>query len=507
MGGPPDASPDGANFVCISTDDPDSASTDSNCDGIDGVESDSIFVDGAAGEDSSIGSRSAPLATISAAIERASSSGKSSVLIARGTYPESIVLVEGIDLHGGYNPTTGWSRSLDSVDTHLHGSTSPTMLGADLAAPTRVSGLDIVGAYVVVAGASSIAIHLVDVTGLSFEDCEVHAGSAGAGVSSVMSSVQPLPGFPGVAGGAGTCIGNSGGCSPSNSTVAGRASVPARCDCGEGGGSKANVFSGDLALAGENGTFMSGALCSASAAQGSPSAGGLGNSGTGQNGQDGTTGTPGAAGSWTDAFSESGFATAFAGHGGVGGSGGGGGGGGAGSLRLCSNNFVLLGGTGGSGGGGGCGGVGGAGGQDGGASIGFYLWRSSVALRSVVIYRGFGGNGGDGALGRAGGPGGDPGSSTPNTTVYCDGLSPPSGGSGGRGGSGGTGGRGGGGAGGVSVAVLFGESSGLTPTTTNVFVSNEGSQGFGGRGGVPGPDGAFCAGYRIVDESCVSVLP
>ncbi len=49
---------------CVEADEPDALGTDSNCDGVDGVVADSVFVDGAQGDDGNVGSREAPVATV-----------------------------------------------------------------------------------------------------------------------------------------------------------------------------------------------------------------------------------------------------------------------------------------------------------------------------------------------------------------------------------------------------------------------------------------------------------
>ncbi|MCD6499567.1 MAG: DUF1565 domain-containing protein, partial [Deltaproteobacteria bacterium] len=78
---------------------------DENCDGVDGVAADALFVwagyRGANGP--SDGTRLRPYQSITQAVSLFASSGKRYILVAEGTYEENVVLRVGVKLHGGYS--------------------------------------------------------------------------------------------------------------------------------------------------------------------------------------------------------------------------------------------------------------------------------------------------------------------------------------------------------------------------------------------------------------------
>lgn len=89
---------------------PDLSFEDTNCDGIDGDAARSIFV-AVTGSDNATGTELNPVRTIQKGIDLAAATQlPKDVLIAGGTYNESIVLKSGVSLYGGYTPIT-WQRS------------------------------------------------------------------------------------------------------------------------------------------------------------------------------------------------------------------------------------------------------------------------------------------------------------------------------------------------------------------------------------------------------------
>jgi len=77
------------------------------------VDTAKIYVSVSSGNDSNTGTQTLPKATISAAITAIASYKPAEVIVAEGTYNESIVLVEGVSLRGGYDATT-WVRDIDA---------------------------------------------------------------------------------------------------------------------------------------------------------------------------------------------------------------------------------------------------------------------------------------------------------------------------------------------------------------------------------------------------------
>ena len=101
---------------------------DADCDGIDGEIDAAVFVV-AGWEGASDGSRDAPYPTLAAGLDAAVQAGKSQVLVAAGSYHESVVLRAGVGLHGGYGADHGWTRDLDVFESRIEG--GETAVSAD----------------------------------------------------------------------------------------------------------------------------------------------------------------------------------------------------------------------------------------------------------------------------------------------------------------------------------------------------------------------------------------
>ena len=112
-------------------DEPDRFALDLDCDGIDGEVERSVFV-ATYGADSNDGSRYAPLLTIQAAIDLAASQNERKwVLVQEGRYEETLELVDGVHIVGGYE--FGWRRDGDGFSLVTGG--NPTIYGAAITSP------------------------------------------------------------------------------------------------------------------------------------------------------------------------------------------------------------------------------------------------------------------------------------------------------------------------------------------------------------------------------------
>ncbi len=497
---------------CVEADEPDALGTDSNCDGVDGVVADSVFVDGSSGDDENIGSREAPVATIARGIALADERGTHAVLVSEGVYAERLILSDGVSLHGGYAAWNGWAReSLVDLDTTVTASESPVLTGTGIGTLTRITGIRISASAALSYGSSSVAVGLLDADGVSFEDCELVAGDGAPGTDGETNAQFGAPGNPGDEGASAVCFGEGSGCSPDPVSVPTTPGAARACGCGAGGrGGAEELSSPDRGVGdGQGGEQLdeSASTCIRAGVGSSPSNGGSGSgSGNGTNGRPGAAGAsgpPGTAGTSVEAFTAAGYAPTSGGTGGAGSSGDGGGGGGASGFTFCpGGDHVLVGSAGGSGGSGGCGGSGGQGGGGGGASIALYLWRSTSILTNTVLVTAAGGDGGAGAEGGDGGEGGDSGPRGSNDVV-CPGTTTKAhaGGAGGAGGDGGRGGRGGGGAGGAAIAVVLGEASAIAEGSSGYF-AQIGGAGAGGPGGNEGEGGVACSRYVVATSEC-----
>lgn len=468
------------------SDDPDGSFVDSNCDGIDGTKTASVFVSQQGSDGSSCGEFTSPCQTINMGMVRAGLIQRSRVLIQGGVYAEAVVLRNGMSLHGGYSSgfTTRALTSRASIAGNAEYQSTGlvySVLGEGLTQPLTVDMLQIVGSDVTTrradgSGKHSVALLLKNIA---------------TGVVTISSTkIQGRTGASGLAGTAGTGASQTPDAPGGN----GQNSAEAEFGCNSTTVGAGGIGSGAAALAGGNGGNggKMDADCPFSLAA-TPGITGLdasfntvtyGNGGAGgavclmgQHGQNGTRGVDGINGSGAGGPSiVSGVLVMGAGSGGgVGGPGtGGGGGGGSGGCDEGVDSY------GAGGGGGGSGGVhapvAGTAGKSGGASVAIYLSAANPTFVDVEILRGTGGAGGAGGAGGRGQPGSAGGAGGA-------GFGTGAGGNGGNGGDGGFAGGGGGGAGGLSVGIL--KTLGSVSVDTSVSVSG----GAGGQSGVGGARG------------------
>ena len=516
---------------------------DANCDGIDGVIGDGLFVS-AANPLPGDGSMDNPFQTLTDALAAFAGSGKSYVLVAGGVYEENIVLTSGVRLHGGYAPDF-LSRNIILFTTEIRGvSPGPGDLpgavsGSGISSETTIlSGFTVVGpdranGAAGQPGGGSFALYVVDGgEALEIRNNWLIGGTGGAGGAGLQGSNgygAQSAGGAALKGGYGS---NSGSCNNGNcnnsSQAGGSGGTNSQCSGANGnpGGGvvcpQYNQPSYDPPQPGHDGapgwtwTLDSGSSgsCGGHATEaGYPSSIKKLDGGDGHDGSDAADGNQGggctaslgqyANGSWVGQSGSLGK-TGTAGEGG-------GAGGSSGGIDSASSNEMppgvgaysgnryKLGATGGGAGAGGCGGSGGTGGAAGGGSVAAFVAysapgeaESAPMIAGNLIQRGFGGPGGAGGYGGQGGLGGDGGVGGTSQSYWIDYKA----GKGGRGGRGGEGGGGGGGCGGASLGIaLFGGPANWQNDfgQTNTFAQNE-NVATGGTGGAAGASGQPLAG-------------
>lgn len=460
---------------------PDLAFADTNCDGIDGTVGDAVFVDILTGLDTNPGTMALPMQTIQAGITTAAAQASppgfpspvKAVYVSMGTYNESVTMVDGVSVYGGYDAASKWARANGNTTVIQGGTTAVT--AADLKTDQQEIQLFAIHAAAPTApGGSSYGIQIsgqAASTSFVLRGCTVTAADAAAGQSG--------------ANGAGGAYGANGASGPGGS--AGGTST-----CGAFGGN--GGAAGDGASNGVAGLNGGGGACP-----------GLGGAGTADSGHCcgggglsapdvATPGCPGTNGANASSAPALGTLTSSAdfvpssskgGKGGTDGSGGGGGGGGSGDSTACDWCSCacccdVFGGAGGGGGGGGCAGNAGGGATGGGGSFAVLAAQSQILVDTCSMTAGKGGNGGSGGNGGLGGGFGVGGAG-----------GPPRGGSAGfgapgkNGGAGGAGGSGAGAPGGPSVCVVYSAAS--APVLTGFTCTRAG----GGQGGVGGSNAAL----------------
>ena len=454
------------------TDLPDLEGIDSNCDGVDGDEELAVFVDGLTGSDAGNGTPDSPLKTLDAAQEMALSEGLSQIYVSKATYPETFVVLGGIDYYGLFNAGDGWSRSAFNP-TYFQGA-SPALTCAGQTG-FLLDGFQFSGANASGSGTSAYGGRFTNCSDGQLVSCTITAGNAQDGTSGTPGQTGQSAG--GGSGGANGCGYGGWGCGNCQKPAGGLGgSSPCGAQGANGGSGGAHDGSGD---SGNN------------AVGGAQGGGGGGATNSGNGGQPGGVATPGIsgdAGAWSGSLSESGFIPddGVDGTKGGNGKGGGGGGGGGGDNEGGCGSYGA---SGGGGGGGGCGGTKGTGGTGGGGSFGLYLVDAELELDNVKVYAGYGGDGGDGGKGGNGGSGGTGAAGGAANQIDNEG----GGGKGGNGSKGGNGGHGSGAPGGPSFSVVcIGETT-LSTSNSSLIPSTPGDGGDVPPGGIAGPQGPSSA--------------
>lgn len=441
---------------------PDEEGVDANCDGADGTVGVDVYLHVNGGDDSSVGSPDAPVASLGRALELAAIRG-GAVLIAEGEVsPEPLELDGNVALYGGYDTTfTGpplRKRTVFHVDSEgweISGNASISLHHL------TVEGRDAHYDSEDTVAPSAYALRL-DVDSALLDDVEIRAGD----------------GAPGQAGEAGEL--GSEGIDASGKTGA------AGLSCS--GAQQPSYTNGANAGLPNTGGQQPGQLAAALPPP------------TGMDGFSGASGTNAQGlpmysnGVLSFGQASSGADSGTAGYGGPGG------GTSYGCVSQGGKHYRIQGGGGGTGG---CPGFGGTPGTSGGGAVAVIVLRGSVDIQRSLLATGFAGTGGDGGLGGVGGNGGLGGvpsvvefvteaccqhpsygcaQSEVDMPATCS--SDPTGlncaAYGASGGIGGPGGRGGGGAGGWAIGVMtLADGTVTLDTETEVNLGKAGTGGMG----------------------------
>ncbi|MCH9681233.1 MAG: hypothetical protein K0V04_07365, partial [Deltaproteobacteria bacterium] len=277
--GDPLCGPDDPGCGCDGIDEPDVAGMDDNGDGIDGLAFCSVFVSTLGGNDGNDGlSTDEPVATLARGIEVSQSfSPPRPVLVAEGTYVETVTLGNGTSLYGGYDASS-WTRDLKNNDVVILATEDRAIIANDIDEPTEIDGFTVLAIDVVAAGASTYGLWVTDASPgmLRVDYCTVMAGSAGAGADGADGSSGPPGGN-----GTDALLGNGGqGGASACGAVGGDGGAGDVCPSQDGDPGQAG---GDATMVGAGGPAGSSncAGCFDSASPGSPGfGGGVGANGT-----------------------------------------------------------------------------------------------------------------------------------------------------------------------------------------------------------------------------------
>ena len=459
------------------SDDPDDAFTDANCDGIDGDKSNAIFVS-PQGADGASGSFASPVKSIRQATELAAKQGKD-VYVCTAEYAENVVVdTKSVNIYGGYD-CSDWSRGNTRAKIAPPSGTALTIRNVT---SMSVDRLMFASADATNPGASSVAVFVANAGKTSFSHIDATAGAGAAGKPGDVVLSDSSVAAAGVVGqDYAACVLSVDGCQ-----------LVARV-----GGDKAPTSCGlERVHGGAGGDGADPHVSPSTPLRGDSGSGGKGSAVPGADGHPGAPGAPAADG--FGSVTTDGYVPSNAGgNGGIGATGASGGGGKGGyscgyysqDLGDCErgglgNSWTVFGAGGGQGGYGGCGGFPGKPGGAGGASIAILSFNSQLSISWGSLSTSAGGDGGvpsDGGAGQKGGAGGNGGAAVPDGHISST-LQPYTAGQdGARGGNGGKGGPGGPGGGGPSITLV---AVGDAPTTQAVtFTPAAGGKGAAGLSG------------------------
>ena len=427
------------------------------------------------------------------------------VHIAGGDYSESLDLIDGSHLVGGFDETFtkgGPGNTTVLIKGVITGGKAIAIRAENLLLETIMEDLVIEAPDATDPGTSSYALYVDSAPKLSLLRCTIKAGNGADGIDGTGTDLPAPSGNDGNDGidGNNFAFEPLPGLCPTPQTdqagdrgLGGEAVSHKGIVCngagGDGGYAGADICDGASGTAGTGSLVGTVTQCSASD-YGKGGKGGKGHvqsacatsktAEAGVSGCDGRTGTSGAHGKGGNGgglvggfwFGEDGGDGGPAVNDSSGGGGGGGGGGGDCDFFNCGC-FSDWGGGGAGGGSGGCAGDAGTGGTAGGGSFAIFLVNSAstIVVDDCIISTGNGGKGGDGGNGQPGGKGGGAGK---GAKAFQDSAA---GGDGGKGGDGGSGGHGGGGGGGPTIGIFVGQGTAPTITKTTYLLGSLGKGG------------------------------
>ncbi|MCE9579192.1 MAG: DUF1565 domain-containing protein, partial [Deltaproteobacteria bacterium] len=180
----------------------DGGNTDCN-----GLPCSAIYVTAAGGNDSNAGTKDAPVASIAVGVTKAAQAEPhAAVFVAAGTYAESITMVGGVSIYGGFDAT--WTRGTEV--TEIDGGIVAVRFDA-IMQPTILDGLTITSANATGFGESTIAVLITGSKMIQLDNVVVTPGTGGPGMPGSNGSAG-APGDPGQTGTPG-CEDSSGFCS------------------------------------------------------------------------------------------------------------------------------------------------------------------------------------------------------------------------------------------------------------------------------------------------------
>src|SRR5262249_2385525 len=140
---------------------------------------DGIFV-ASDGSNGNPGTREFPVKTITFALSKAQSASKKFVYVAAGTYPESITVVNGIGVYGGYLRASAWLRN--GPGAVVNGARTGAVRASNITQPTTYEYLEIHSATSTVPGKSSHGMVISGSTGFVPRHLSVVAGDGAPGL-------------------------------------------------------------------------------------------------------------------------------------------------------------------------------------------------------------------------------------------------------------------------------------------------------------------------------------
>lgn len=141
---------------------------------------DSAVIVSMGGDDANPGTPGLPVRTIQQGILLAQANGKTAVDILEGTYAETVNLVSGVDLFGGFDSVTMAWHPATNVTTVVGG--SKAVIGASVSG-VLMNGISIQGANASGPGGTSYGVFLTNCAGIEIKGCTVVSGNGSSGTT------------------------------------------------------------------------------------------------------------------------------------------------------------------------------------------------------------------------------------------------------------------------------------------------------------------------------------
>ena len=160
---------------------------------------------------------------IADALQTASEQGLTQVWVPTGTHVETVELIAGVSIYGGFDAAAGWARTRTQATTVV--GTGPVLTATGVSSETTVALISF-EAEDAAPEADSVAAKLVESTGVILEEVALRSGQGGAGIDAVMPEATEAGGPGGSGGPTGAADSCESGLTPAPRASGGAGGLP-----------------------------------------------------------------------------------------------------------------------------------------------------------------------------------------------------------------------------------------------------------------------------------------